>query len=249
MKGHILPSLVLCAALVAARDAGAQTTAWGNNGYVSLNGLYQSTPISFRTDTKLDVNQETGDVRTDHRITPGPVYDITAGGRIKGRLGVGYALSYRQKTEFAQISASVPHPLYFNQPRLVDGEAGLKRQDLAMHVSAMWLVPVTEAVQVSIFGGPTLFRVAQDMVHSVDVTEAYPFDQAVYSGVTASTEHASRIGYNAGADVAVFFTQTLGIGGLVRFSQGTVNMRSPDGGIASLKVGGLQTGAGVRVRF
>jgi hypothetical protein len=249
MKRHILPSLVLCAAFATARDAGAQTSPWGNNGYVSLNQLYQTTPINFTTDTKLNVHQETGDVRADHRIVPGLVYDVTAGGRIKGRLGVGYAMSYRRQTEFAQISASVPHPLYFSQPRLVGGEAGLKRQDLAMHLAAMYLVPVSEALQVSVFAGPTLFRVSQDMVHNMEVNEAYPFDQATYTGVTASREHASRIGYNTGADVAYFFTQTLGVGGIVRFSQATVDMPTPDGGTASLKVGGLQTGAGVRVRF
>jgi hypothetical protein len=249
MRRQTLASLIVCAAVISARDAGAQTNPWGNNGYVSLNGLYQSTPINFTTDAKLEVNQETGAVRTGHRIKPGPVYDVSAGGKIRGRLGVGYAMSYRNQTDLASISASVPHPLYFSQQRLVAGEAGLKRQDLAMHLSAMWLVPVSEAVQVSVFGGPTYFRVTQDMVRNVEITEAYPFDQAVYTGVAASTEHASRMGYNAGADVAVFFTRTLGVGGLVRFSQGTVDMPLPDGSSTSTKVGGLQTGAGIRVRF
>jgi hypothetical protein len=249
MNKHILASVILCAASFSAREAHAQTNRWGNNGYVSLNGLYQSTPINFTTATKLDANQESGDVQTAHRIVPGAVYDLTAGGRIKGRLGIGYAMSYRGQTEIAQISANVPHPLYYSQPRLVNGEAGLKRQDLAMHLSAMYLVPVSDTLQVSAFAGPTLFRVSQDMVHTVEVNEAYPFDQATYTGVTASREHASRVGYNAGADVAYFFTQTLGVGGIVRFSQGKVNLPTPDGGSTSVKVGGLQTGAGIRVRF
>jgi hypothetical protein len=249
MKRHHLAVLVLCAAVVFARDASAQTNPWGNPGYVSLNGLYQSTPITFTTDTKLDVNQEAGEVRTGHRIEPSLVYDVTAGGKIKGNLGVSYAVSYRRQNEVADVSAAVPHPLYYNQPRLVAGAAGLKREDLAMHLAAMWLVPVSEAVQVSLFGGPTYFRVTQDMVRSVEITEAYPFDEAVYNGVASSSEHASRIGFNTGADVTVFFTKMLGVGGLVRFSQGTVNMPSPDGGTASVKVGGLQTGAGLRVRF
>jgi hypothetical protein len=47
----------------------------------------------------------------------------------------------------------------------------------------------------------------------------------------------------------VFFSRTLGINGLVRFSQGTIDMPVPGGGTSSLKVGGLQTGAGLRVRF
>jgi hypothetical protein len=249
MKRHYLAFLTLAAVVVFARDASAQSHPWGNTGYVSLNQLYQTTPITFTTDTKLDVNQEAGEVRTGHRIEPGFVYDVTAGRKVRGNLGVSLAASYRRQTEVADVSAAVPHPLYYNQPRLVAGPAGLKRQDLAMHLAGTWLVPVSEAIQVSLFGGPTYFRVTQDMVRNVEITEAYPFDEAVYTGVASSSEHASRLGFNAGADVTVFFTQMLGVGGLVRFSQGTVDMPSPDGSTTSVKVGGLQTGAGLRVRF
>jgi hypothetical protein len=244
-----LASLTFCAVIAFAGDASAQTTAWGNNGYVSFNGLYQSTPISFETKAKVDVYHEQGEVRTSHRIAPSPLYDVTAGGRIKGNLGVGYAMSYRRQTESGQVSATVPHPFYFSQARLVSGEAPLKREDLAFHLAAIWMVPVSENLQVSLFGGPTYFRVTQDMVRSVELNETFPFDQAVYTGVAASSEHAGRMGYNAGADVSMFFTKMLGVGGLVRYSQGTVNMPSPDGASQSLKVGGLQTGAGLRVRF
>jgi hypothetical protein len=249
MKRQHLAVLTFCAAVVFARDAAAQTSPWGKTGYVSLNGLYQSTPITFTTDTKLDMNQEAGEVRTGHRIDPGPVYDVTAGGKIKGNLGASYAVSYRRQTEVADVSAAVPHPLYYNQPRFVAGPAGLKREDLAMHVAAMWLVPVSETLQVSMFGGPTYFRVTQDVVRNVAVAETYPFDEAAYTGVASSSEHASNLGFNAGADVTMFFTRMLGVGGLVRYSQGTVNMPSPDGSTTAVKVGGLQTGVGLRVRF
>jgi hypothetical protein len=250
MRKHYLASLVVCGIIGLAGEAGAQTAAWGNTGYVSFNGLYQSTPITFTTTSTLDnVYQESGEVRTGHRIARGPVYDVTAGGKVKGRLGVSTAVSYRTQTELGQVSASVPHPMYYNQGRLVAGEAGLKRKDLALHVAAMWPVRVSDAIQVSLFGGPTYFRVGQDMVNRVETNEVYPFDQAEYAGFTASNEHASHFGYNAGADVSVFFTRSLGVGALVRFSQGTVDLPSPNGGSSSLKVGGLQTGAGVRLRF
>ena len=206
-----------------AADAGAQTAAWGDNGYVSFNGLYQSTPISFETKAKLDVYQEQGEVRTSHNIKPGPLYDVTAGGRIKGNLGVGYAMSYRRQSERGQVSATVPHPFYFGQARLVSGEASLNREDLSFHLAGIWMVPVSENLQVSLFGGPTYFRVTQDMVRNVELNEAYPFDQAVYTGVAASSEHAGRVGFNAGADVSMFFTRMLGVGGLVRYSQGNVD--------------------------
>jgi len=244
-----LALFVVCGAMAVASNASAQTAAWGDNGFISFNGLYQSTPISFTTTSKLDINQESGEVRTGHRVAPGPLFDITAGGKLSGNLGMSYAFSYRRQTELGQVSATVPHPFYFNQLRPVAGEASLKREDIAFHIDAMWLLPVSDRLQLSMFGGPTYFRVAQDMVSTVETHDAYPFDQAEYTGATLSNEHASHFGFNAGADVTVFFTRALGVNGVVRFSQGTIDMPVPGGGSSSVKVGGLQTGAGLRVRF
>jgi len=249
MKHHYLAALALGGVLAFAGNAAAQTMGWGNTGYISINGLYQTTPDAFTTTTKPDVNRESGEVTTGHHLTPGPVFDIAASGRATGRFGVIYAVSYRKQTELGQVTASLPHPFYFNQPRLVAGQASLKREDLALHLAGQWMVPVTDNVQLSLFGGPTYFRVAQDMVSGVTANEVYPFDRAEYAGAAVANEHASHIGYNAGGDVAVFFTRTLGVGMMVRYSRATVQMPLPDGGAGALKVGGLQTGAGLRVKF
>jgi len=249
MKRQYLASLALCGVIAFASDAGAQTLGWGNNGYVGINGLYQSTPITFTTTARPEINQEPGEVTTGHRIAPGPVFDLTASGHVKGRLGVIYAVSYRKQTELGQVTAALPHPFYFNQPRVVAGQASLKREDLALHVAGQWMVPVSDNVQVSLFGGPTYFRVAQDMVDGVNAEEAFPFDQAQYVSAAVTNEHASHVGYNAGGDVAFFFTRMLGVGVMARYSQATVQMPSPEGGTSPVKVGGLQTGAGLRVKF
>src|SRR5262245_29474004 len=38
-------------------------------------------------------------------------------------LGVGFSISYVGKTAPAQISARIPHLFFFNQPRVISGEA------------------------------------------------------------------------------------------------------------------------------
>jgi hypothetical protein len=248
MKRQYLGSLIVCGVVAFASEAGAQTR-WVNDGYVSLNSLYQTTPLTFTSTSTLEMNQEAGQVQTGHRIKPGPVYDVTAGGQVRGRLGVTTAVSYRQQTEVGEVSATIPHPFYFNRARLVAGNAGLERSDVALHLAAQWRMPVSERLQVSLFGGPTYFRVNQDMVSNVETNETFPYDEVQYVGATATREHASNIGFNAGTDVSLFFTRTLGVGGLVRFSQGTVHMPTPGSGTTSVKVGGLQAGAGIRVKF
>ncbi len=250
MKRYTLVLPIVGALVAFAGDAGAQTTSWRNIDYVSVNGLYQSKPIDFTTDSKMDLYDEAGDVHTFHRIEPGPAYDLTAGGRVRGRLGMSYALSYRKKTEIGEVTANVPHPFYYNQPmRSVAGNTRLNHEDLAFHVAATWPVLLSDSIQVSVFGGPSFFRVTQDLVSHVEILESFPFDQAEYAGASVSTEHASRLGLNAGADAAYYFTRSIGVGGLVRFSQANVNMPLSDGSKASVQAGGVQVGAGLRLRF
>ena len=163
---------------------------------------------------------------------------------------MGFGVSYIRRSEAATVDAALPHPFYFNQPRAVTGNAaGLRHQDLAIHAHAMWLLPFSESVQVALFGGPTFFKVTQQIVTAVQFTDEYPFDQATYTGVSTVDARGSRFGYNAGTDVSVFFSQYVGIGGLVRFTRGTVQLPSPRGGEVSIDTGGLQAGAGLRVRF
>ena len=64
MKQRYLASLVVFSVAACAGNAGAQTMGWGNNGYISMNGLYQSTADTFTTTTRPDLNQESGEVTT-----------------------------------------------------------------------------------------------------------------------------------------------------------------------------------------
>lgn len=249
MRHHVIAACAISAVVLGTGAANAQDTLWGDNGFIALNGTYQTSATTFTSSGPLTRNSEQGTLTTTHKVVPGPVYDISAGGKIKGNLGVGYAMSYFRQTASGQISAGVPHPFYFNQLRGVTGESDLQREDLAIHLHAMWLFPISDAFQVAVFGGPTYFRVKQQMVEDVQISEVYPYDEAHFTGATATEEHGSKLGYNAGIDVSVFFSEHIGIGGLVRVSRAKVSMPSPNGYGVTLDAGGVQTGAGLRVRF
>jgi hypothetical protein len=216
---------------------------------VSFNGVYQSSSTTFKTTSTIDKNHEQGELSTTHSILPGPVYDISAGGRIKGNLGIGYAASYFRRTEVGEISGGVPHPFYFNQPRAISGQSNLRREDLAIHLHAMWLVPVTESFQVALFGGPTYFRVTQQMVQNVEIAEEYPYDEVQLTSATTTQEHGSKVGMNAGVDLSWFFSEHVGVAGIVRYSRAVVSLPSTSGSPTSIEAGGLHPGAGIRVRF
>ena len=79
--------------------------------------------------------------------------------------------------------------------------------------------------------------------------QTYPYDTATFTSATNTEQSESKVGFHAGADVAVYFSDTIGVGWLARFSRATVDFTSPDGGTVSVDAGGFQTGGGLRIRF
>jgi hypothetical protein len=237
---------ILAATIAGASPARAQDTAWGDNGYVSFNALYDITTRRYQTAADLEFNLEPARLTTRHEVRPRLVYDFTAGGRVKGPLGFGFALTFGEGREDARITGEIPHPFFFNQGRALEGTTPLDRQDLAIHLDGLWLLPVTEAFQMAVFGGPTWFSVTQQTIETVDVDEAYPFDAVTLAAVTTTQRKGSRFGFNAGADASVFFSRYVGVQALFRYSKGTVSLGS---NVGSIDVGGVQAGAGLRIRF
>ena len=110
-------------------------------------------------------------------------------------------------------------------------------------------MPVNEAFEIAVFGGPTFFDIKQDLVTDVLFTNTYPYDTATYTGTTTGRQSESTVGFNAGADVTFYFSSHVGVGVLARFSRATIDLPSQDGGTVAVDTGGFQTGGGLRLRF
>ena len=148
------------------------------------------------------------------------------------------------------MDARIPHPFFYDRPRSIAGSAtGLTRRETALHLQLRWFVPMPGQVGLSVFGGPTFFNVTQDLVTAVDFSHSYPFDEASFTGASTEEQSASAVGYHVGADVGFFFTSTVGIGALVRFSRASVDLMSEGDRTVSIETGGFQAGGGLRLRF
>jgi hypothetical protein len=148
------------------------------------------------------------------------------------------------------LTGSVPHPFFFNRARAVSGEvSGLKREELAVHVQARVVAPFGERVQIMAFGGPSFFQVKQGMVTNFSWNDSYPYDDATFAAAGTVNGKASKLGFNAGADVAFFFTHQIGVGGTVQFSGATVELPGGAGDTTDVKAGGGRAGGGLRLRF
>lgn len=221
---------------------------WGASGYLSLNGLYDTASRSSDLVTRPEINLEPATITASPETGKKPLYDFTAGGRVRGNLGIGFGATFGTKSEDAPVRGDIPHPFYFNQPRRLDEATTLERSDVMVHIAALWLVPLNERVALTAFGGPTWFQVKQETIRGLTLREAFPFETVAIESVDRERLTRSRWGYNAGFDVSYYFSRHLGVQGLLRYSQGTVTISS--GGVDSdLKVGGLHAGAGLRIRY
>jgi hypothetical protein len=157
--------------------------------------------------------------------------------------------------DIAGLGASVPHPFYFNDSA-VGGSATdtLQRTEGVMHIQAVGVADISPQLRVKVFGGPSYFRVKQDMVRAISYDQTYNllgFNQIDVTGFRQETVDENAWGLHAGGSFEYFFSRVIGIGGTARLSHATVKLdHEPlSGEPGELKAGGFQYGAGLRFRF
>ena len=234
---------LLCVAMCAAfaPRAGAQMT-WTDKGFANLTGGVQVGSHTLDTNRTFDLYDEQGTVSSSQRVKSGGLFDLSAGYKVWKNLAIGGGYSWTSSKADATVVSSVPDPLFFDRPRSVGSTAsGLKHTENVVNLMAVWMVPVTDEIDVGVSAGPSFFSVKQDIPGSVTATEPGPT-------VTVATDRASKttVGVNFGIDVAYLLNKRFGVGGLARYTWGAVDLA---GGTDKLTVGGFQIGGGLRVRF
>ena len=242
-------SIIMLAVVV--RPALAQTGA--ARGALSINGGLQTATSDFSESVRFGhdlFGPEQGTLDTRYPGSDDALFDIGGSVRVWRNLAVGANVSWLTRESDADVAGQLPHPFWFDRPRSVSGTApGLARTETAVHLQALWVIPVGRSFAFTLFGGPTWFNATQDLASDITFDQAYPFDVATYSGANMGERSASAIGAHAGADVAYYFSDRIGVGGMVRFSRGSVKLDSADGGTVASDVGGVHTCGGLRIRF
>ena len=227
----------------------AQTIA-DERWFISINGAYGVETQTFDDRATFVANAEEGRFETNYTKKAGPMLDVSGGFLVRPRIGVGAAVSHYTRSTPVTVVASVPHPFYFDRMRPITGDVGgLMRKELGVHLHARGVFPVNPTLTIAVFGGPSYFGVSQDVVTSFAYADAFPFDEARFERAMTAKSSRSAMGFNAGGDIAIFLTSRAGIGLSAQFSRATVDMPSANGGTTRMKVGGVSTGAGLRLRF
>lgn len=231
----MITGLVLGAASMAA----AQTKAPGS-AFIDINVGAQTGTKTLATSSSFSLYDETATVATSQSIGSGPVFDFGGGYRIWKNLAVGLSFSAYSRTVTGSLTATVPDPIFYNKFTTVSVQSpGLKRSEFGTHVKFIYYIEVNEKVDVAISGGPSFIRVSQD------VSSATIPSGTTNVSVTIANQSGTAKGGNVGADVNYKIAPKWGVGFFLRYAGGSVDLPVATG----VKAGGLQAGAGARLRF
>ena len=217
-------------------------------------------PISLTPNTGRDTVRRTFTFRAygedarfeeSHQTKDGGLFDVGGSLQLWEQLRVGASYSQLTKSDSTRLTGSVPNPIAVNAPRMIaPQELSLTHEERATHVYAAWVVPILDKLDIAIFGGPSFFNLKQGIVTGVEINDVGgpPWAQVAVGGVTSGEFKKNGIGLHVGGDVSYMVTPNFGLGGFVRFAQGSVDVPSSDNE-QPLNVGGVQAGGGVRLRY
>jgi hypothetical protein len=239
IKAGIL-ALCVCAA---PQMVSAQTMQWTDKGYVTVNGGVQMGSHDLSTTSTFSIYDEDATVASSQKIKGAGWFEFGGAYRVRGKnLLAGAFFTHASSTGDLTVNASIPDPVHFGQLRAVTtSQGGAKHAENALHLDAVWMIPVAEKLDVGVFAGPSIFFVTQDTITTLTVTEPGPTVSAPFASVKKTAG-----GFNAGVDLQYLVHKQLAVGGLARFTWGSAKIVT---GSKSLTVGGFQLGGGVRYRF
>lgn len=202
---------------------------------------------------------EQAEARVDYHWPIGASFDFGGGVMLTPGFGLGLSFAGAAHQDAAGLFLRIPHPRYADAfaEDSSETDADLEHIESAVHVQAVFATDVSPRVRVRLFGGPTLFRVRQDLVETIRYDHAYSLfttaNAVKITGVDLQQvdfDETSGWGGHVGGDISYFFNGVVGLGGFARYSAGSVEYVDPfDGERHEMKTGGLQAGAGLRLRF
>lgn len=243
-------TVILTAAVIVSTAAAAAAQ---ERFRISINAGQQTTATTISHEQTFDRYFEQGSFTFERTVPKAPIYDLGVAVRLWRGLHAGAAVSIFEKTGAGTVTARVPHPLQFNKPRPTTGEiADAKRREVGQHIMFGWTIPAAGGLDFTLFGGPSIVTTEQLFVTSLTLAldkEVFPFDELAFPGVQAETQRQSVTGYNAGVDMTWRFARNVGVGLLVRYSNGKKAFEPTGTPAVEVTVGGLHAGGGLRLVF
>jgi hypothetical protein len=253
MQKH-LATLIVCGLIIGtASHATAQGSQPTDRVYFGLNFAVESGSTDLNGSRTFTLYDEPARLDAVNKADAGPLLDLSGGYRVWRNVSVGIGFQTMSSKSDATITGSIPHPLFFNRARsFSETIPSLKRNENAVHLQFGYTFPINEKLDVMVYGGPSFFRISQDVVSTIGIGEAGAPFTSVVAQPTVTRLKESPVGGHIGADVTYklykFGQVGLGVGGFFRWTGASADFRVLDTDVSS-DVGGTQAGFGLRIRY
>ena len=219
-------------------------------GFVVVTGGSMSAAPAFSERRVFPFYAEDGTSDAVYGKKGRQVFEVGGGVRVWRQLFVGAAYGMSSHRHAANLQGSLPHPFVFGAPRALEGAAtGLERRESVVHVPVMWRLRATSRLDVMVFGGPSFISATQDLVDSLEFTETYPYDTAVFTGAKVVERSVTSLVPHGGVALSYRLFSRIGAGIQIRRAGTTADFEMATGRVIRSRVGGTQTTGGVWLGF
>ena len=241
MTKATIVSVVTVGLLAAAAKVSSAQGAADTKMFASIEFGAQPTQRAVTSATSFSLYDETATVTTVQPIHNGPVFGGSVGYRVNPAFGIAGGITmFTARKADATVTAKIPDLFVYDRPKTVVATAtGLSHSQLGIHIQAVWFQPVSDTFEVVLAGGPSIIKVSHD-VATASVTTG---TQNVTTGTTSQS--GTAFGFNVGGEGNYRISEKSLIGVFVRYVTAKTDLDS----VADLKVGGVQAGLGLRLRF
>ena len=227
-------------------------------GYLNVNAAYQGGRRSSTERNAMPLYGETAVFDTSYAASGSEGGDAGAGLRVWRNVAIGFGVTRYRARIGVDVTAYVPHPLYFNRPREWQHQPeGYQRTELGVHLHAVWTIRLADRLDIALSAGPSFFVVDRDRVSGFVIEPSGTNYGAFQIAANRTADRHRLLGANAGIDLTYHFVTRLEPGGLFwtagigvygRWSQAMRQLGdSSPGGLH--EAGGAQGGVGLRFRF
>lgn len=235
----------VCLVGMAAGSASAQSLKWDQTFMAGANiGTQINSTRTETTAFNFGLYGESATVSNVRTVPNTATFDVFGAARIRGNFGVAGIAIQRNANSDGAVTASVPSPIFFDQPRSVTTSiADMKHRERWAGGYLAYMVRLNEKMGVLVMGGPMIAAVDHNLPTSATVTEGTSASAPTVT--VAQTENNKTVwGFGTAVDFSYMMTPNVGVGAQARYIGATANFTD-----AKIKVGGFQIAGGIRIAF
>ena len=236
--------------------AGLREVFTGERLQIHVNGAYQDSSRQSEMEIVFRTYGEQSRLLTREDFRGGGHIDVGGSLRVWRGLAIGASYTQVRNSGSAVVTGTVPHPIEVGRDRTAPTRTvSLPHRQRAAHGYVAWRMPFGAAWHLELSAGPTYFSLRRGVVVNLTPMEVGGPPFAEIELQLDSGEHTRNgAGFNGGIDLTYMVTPAtripqVGIGYFARFTHGSVSLPVSADTWRTVSVGGVQTGAGLRLRF